>query len=57
MKDTPIRVIFTPELTREEWAAIQDRAMRAAGYVPVSESRTERVWPNAPAIREKEAAA
>ena len=51
-RDTPIRVIVTPELTPEEWAASDDRAMRAAGCVPVS--RTERVRPNAPAISEEE---
>ena len=59
-RDTPIRVIVTPELTPEQWAASDARAMRAAGYVPVSESRTERLTRGrevASAVRVKEEAA
>jgi len=59
-RDTPIPVIWDPPVTPEQWAASEERAMRAAGCVPVSESRKERPArgrPNASAVRVKEEAA
>ena len=47
-RDRPIRVIFDPEPTAEQWADMQDRAMRAAGCRPATaEERAELSRPDA----------
>ena len=56
--NAPIPVIIDPPLTREQRAALNARAMRAAGCVKVSRmERPARGRPNASALRREEEAA